>query len=535
MVDFSSEGPARITNKLKPDIAAPGSDITSADGGTGDGSATFSGTSMAAPHISGVAALLRQIHPGWSPARIKAVIMNQATQDVTNLDGTGPVPATVFGSGRVQAFESATTHNLATPGSLSFGLSAVSDFTTMVKKVTLRNLDSVTHTYEVSADVRYTDFSPRFASVQVAVGDEQLADSRTFTLKGGRKASIFIEVTLDPDSVPKWQQLYGWYYFNPNVDGNVNIVQTDGKDDAFHVPWHASALATADTDVGVGNLDLTGGAGVLPIVEGGFGLNYADLYLLGATSPEDIGGEADIAAIGARTFVGAQVDGVAEGLPEGTDPLAGLTFLEFVTQVDEPTELIEFVVQSHDPHNNSDTQEVDVLIDVGADGNFSDDTIGADAMLILLPGTGSGGTVCLFDLPSTFEACDATYFAHYSIYNSDLVGLPVDAGALGLTNGQHALSYQVVSCTGVFAGDVPESTCDVAGDVDPDTGYVPTLDVTDPALVFGNQVVGGFWKGPEGDVDVSVGSAAAGDDPGILVVFPNNTPGDMGTVVTTGT
>lgn len=80
MADFTSEGPARVTNALKPDISAPGVDITSSLVGSGDDALTISGTSMAAPHISGVATLLRQIHPSWSPARIKAAIMNQATR-----------------------------------------------------------------------------------------------------------------------------------------------------------------------------------------------------------------------------------------------------------------------------------------------------------------------------------------------------------------------------------------------------------------------------------------------------------------------
>jgi hypothetical protein len=463
--------------------------------------------------------------------------MNQATQDVTNLDGSGPVPATVMGSGRVQAFESAKATNLATPGSLSLKLQGVSDLTTIVKTVTLRNLDGQTHSYTVSGDVRYTDFTSRFASVRVAVGDEQLAAKRTFDLAGGAKAKINVEVTLSPGDVPKWQQEWGWYYVNPNVDGNVDIVQTDGKGDALHVPWHASALAVADTGVGQSTLDLTGGPGSLDIVGSSTGgLDYADLYLLGAESPQDAGNEADIAAIGARTFVGSSVDGTAEGLPGGTDPFAGIGWLDFLTNDNVPTETVEFGVHTYGTHNTTDTMEIDVMIDVGADGNFADDTIGADALLVLLPGQGSGGTVCLFNLPSDFSACDAVYFAHYPIYNANVIGLAVDAGALGLDDGNHVLSYSVLACTGVFAGDVPQSTCDAAGDLDPATGtYDPTIDVTDPALVFSNQVVGGFWKGAAGPVDVSVGSAAPGDDPGILVLFPNNAPGNQGTVVSTST
>ena len=197
---FSNHGP-------QVDLSAPGVDIYS----TWYRGNYFvkSGTSMAAPHVSGVAALLTEIHPSWSPAKIKALIMNQATQDVSNNDGTQPVPATVMGTGRVRAFRSATADSLAWPGSLSYGLQGVSDFTTIVKSFTLQNLSNHTRRYEASASVRYNDFSGRFASVEIAIGDEQLAESHRFALRPGRKVRIHVELTLDPDRVPgAWRQQY---------------------------------------------------------------------------------------------------------------------------------------------------------------------------------------------------------------------------------------------------------------------------------------------------------------------------------------
>ncbi len=126
MTDFTSEGPARLTNDLKPDISAPGYDIQSTDAGTGNKGVKFSGTSMATPHVAGVAALLVQLHPKWSPEQIKAALMNQANQDLKdNLLGE-PVSATVMGSGRVDAFASAKAVSLASPASLSYGLDIAS-------------------------------------------------------------------------------------------------------------------------------------------------------------------------------------------------------------------------------------------------------------------------------------------------------------------------------------------------------------------------------------------------------------------------
>ncbi|XP_051131507.1 subtilisin-like protease SBT2.5 [Andrographis paniculata] len=90
---FSARGPNikdysfQDADLLKPDILAPGSLIWAAwtPNGTdepnyiGEGFAMISGTSMAAPHIAGIAALIKQKHPHWSPAAIKSALMTTST------------------------------------------------------------------------------------------------------------------------------------------------------------------------------------------------------------------------------------------------------------------------------------------------------------------------------------------------------------------------------------------------------------------------------------------------------------------------
>ncbi len=103
MSAFSSRGPRAGDQALKPDIAAPGSDIVAARApGTPAGDhdpvdadyARLSGTSMATPHVAGAAALLLQQHPGWGPTELKAALMSTATPiaDASPLDqGDGRV------------------------------------------------------------------------------------------------------------------------------------------------------------------------------------------------------------------------------------------------------------------------------------------------------------------------------------------------------------------------------------------------------------------------------------------------------------
>ncbi|MFE6479027.1 S8 family serine peptidase [Streptomyces rochei] len=93
---FTSAGPRYGDNALKPDLSAPGVGILAARSRLTEGSGDYTsldGTSMATPHVSGVAALLAERHPDWSGARLKDALMSTATQ----LDAS----AYQLGAGRV--------------------------------------------------------------------------------------------------------------------------------------------------------------------------------------------------------------------------------------------------------------------------------------------------------------------------------------------------------------------------------------------------------------------------------------------------
>lgn len=106
MADFSSKGPNKATyDILKPDITAPGSNVLAASTPEpftkpkGQSFAYLSGTSMAAPHIAGMAALLQQQHPDWSPAMVKSALMTTAHQDVLKSNSTLKADLWDFGAG----------------------------------------------------------------------------------------------------------------------------------------------------------------------------------------------------------------------------------------------------------------------------------------------------------------------------------------------------------------------------------------------------------------------------------------------------
>ena len=107
MATFSARGPGPVQDILKPDVTAPGVNILAGftpDAANRTPNETFgylSGTSMSTPHVAGVAALLRQAHPDWTPAAIKSALMTTARQSITQIDGGSPANPFDFGAGHI--------------------------------------------------------------------------------------------------------------------------------------------------------------------------------------------------------------------------------------------------------------------------------------------------------------------------------------------------------------------------------------------------------------------------------------------------
>ncbi|MEH7155366.1 S8 family serine peptidase [Neobacillus drentensis] len=138
LADFSSRGPVTGTWEIKPDIVAPGVAINSTIPG---GYLSLQGTSMAAPHVAGACALIKQAHPDWTPEQIKAALMNTA-KPLAKSNGASrshfaagqsasssnqihrdlaPYRTYEQGAGRIQVDEAIKTTTLVTPSSLRFG------------------------------------------------------------------------------------------------------------------------------------------------------------------------------------------------------------------------------------------------------------------------------------------------------------------------------------------------------------------------------------------------------------------------------
>lgn len=281
---FSSRGPSSTGGvdpviRLKPDVAAPGDSITSTDNWTGNGATTFGGTSMASPHVAGMVALLRELHPTWSPAQIKALVMNTATHDLwTDINQSGDnYGLSRVGAGRVDVAQAVNSSVIAYDAtcpecvSVSYGLVEVVNTAALSRTITVRNLGETTRTYNVSFDQRNdvngATFTVSPPSVTVPAGG-----TATITVTLNANKAAMVEPHLPDPTTPEFQQsAFGvplprhWFGEEGGYVVLTNATPTQGVP-TLRVPVHA-AVRPASAMAADGGLALDGltGAAELPL------------------------------------------------------------------------------------------------------------------------------------------------------------------------------------------------------------------------------------------------------------------------------
>jgi hypothetical protein len=178
---FSSIGPAPISNILKPDVVAPGVDINSTV--LNNEYADYSGTSMATPHVTGVCALLKRLHPNWTPADFKSAIMTTA-KDL----GYEKI---IQGAGRVDAYKAALVNTLVDLPSLNFGMDTLkkSEIWNDSIVMTIRNISGIARNYILEADTS-------IAGVIFTL------DSSNFILAAGDQKEIKVTISVNNSLLP---------------------------------------------------------------------------------------------------------------------------------------------------------------------------------------------------------------------------------------------------------------------------------------------------------------------------------------------
>jgi subtilisin family serine protease len=439
---FSSGGPATGDSGLSPSVAAPGVSIASAAVGTGTDSAILSGTSMAAPHVAGVAALAVQAHPTWRASQIASAIVGTADPEKVEKDnsvrlgGTGLVdPAQVVAT---QAFVTGDRYfskaGAVWEDSLSFGFAESNTSFVKSRTITITNTGRVPVTYTLSAeeDASSLDVAAvRFSSKRVVV-----------PARGS--ASVRVTLSAQAASIPSSVADDQWGFHE--LSGQVLLTGSDKS--KLRVPYLLVPRATTQLSATLawgsgGKLDIAKASSATSVNvklanPRGALTASADFYTLGLTDRADVsrksvGSGYDLRAAGVQSF-----DGYSdENHPDDT--------------------LLVFAVNNYSRWSNAATNEFDVLIDTDGDSKPDWAVFTFDSGYVRTEVFNGITEVFYSDLHKENDL-NATGFLAGAPTDSSTILLPVIAGDLGLTESgatKGAFSYTVQSSTvlDVDAGD----------------------------------------------------------------------------------
>ncbi|MGW3243011.1 S8 family peptidase [Streptomyces sp. NPDC001070] len=282
LADFSSRGPRVGDGAVKPDVTAPGVDITAAaakgsvidtDPGVphpADGYLTISGTSMATPHVAGAAAILAQEHPDWTGTQIKAALVG-STAD-------GGYTAFQQGSGQIDLARAIHQDVVAEPVSLSFGVAQWphNDDARQSRTITYRN----SGTSDVTLDLSVTGKGPNGGAapagfftldkqqVTVPAGGTAEAALTADTTLGGTLDGAYSAAVVATDGTRSVRTAAGVVREAESYDLRIDNLDRDGR-----------AAATFDTLVTGLNVDASeeltndGGSTVLRLPKGDYAVD----------------------------------------------------------------------------------------------------------------------------------------------------------------------------------------------------------------------------------------------------------------------
>ena len=408
---FSSGGPRNGDSALKPDISAPGVSTQSTASGTGNKGYVLSGTSMASPHVAGVAALVRQAHPTWTPEEVKAAIVNtgdpggfaSGTYRVTR-GGTGLVSPAAAVTSSVLAFGDVVDvdDELELPdfrnSNLSFGLAELGANFSEMRTITVRN-------YGGSTERLNTSF--------VASGQSRPATvtfgARSVSIPAG--GSVDLAVTL---SVPAASAGNATAF--REVSGNVVL---SNSRITLRVPYLLVPRALSDVEATMPTPTFGAPANVTITNPSGVIAGTADFYQWGLQDADDVdeaifgGSGYDLNAVGAQSL-------------------------------DHPTrgKMIVFAVSTHDRWSTGATNQFEVLVDTGGQPGAEYAVIGVDLGAVTAGSFNGQVGSFVFDLRN--GGAVIRFLAHAPTDGSTML-LPVLASDLGLTQQKGSFTYTAIS------------------------------------------------------------------------------------------
>lgn len=471
---FSSGGPANGNSILKPGVVAPGVSIASAGVGTGNDYATMSGTSMAAPHVAGVAALAVEAHPTWAASDIAASLVNTADPD-----GVGNYSLRIGGAGLVDTAQvvastvtatgdtyEAETSTFGEP-SLSFGFVEDQSTYSANKMITVTNHGTKTATYTISveptADSRPATVKPRATKI---------------TVPAGRSETVDVRMTVQMGSVGT--ALDGTTYAFHEVSGSIVLT----GEDTLRVPYLLVPRAQANVTSSDKTINPRKGGTTVTLKNRSGALSAdADFYQLGLTD--------------------AQGDS-----PLSTTDLRALGVQSFEAGDDQ---LLVFAVNSWNRVSNAASLDTDIVIDTNKDGDADYVVFAADSGLVLSDDPDGSNAVFVYDVnagtggPNGFLAASPT--------DNSTILIPVWASSLGLTSESGTFAY---------TGYVQSLVDNIGYD---DFDQMALYDPWKPALANGMYTSVPKGKTAQVQVTMDKDQVKATDPAGVMIVVFDNAAG----------
>ena len=330
---FTSGGPRNGDSVLKPDVTAPGVSTFSTAVGTGNGGLFLSGTSMAAPHTAGLAALVRQAHPSWTEEEQKAAIV-----DTASASAVAGFNVRLGGAGLIQALPAVQTNATAVAGehgnvSLSFGYEELPKDLSKTGHIKVRNRGGSAVTFNVSV------------SSQSGVPHTLTPKTGAISVPANGNADLEVKLTVPAASVGDSSAFH-------DLGGIVNLTPTGGGNNgvALHVPYYLVARALSDEDAKAPVATVTSAPPSTTVTvankKGAAIAGSADFYAWGIHDDNEDGHASnDVRDVGVQAF------------PNGGNPV------------------IVFGINTYDRWSSPSTDEFDIGVDVDPQNANGDDYV----------------------------------------------------------------------------------------------------------------------------------------------------------------
>jgi subtilisin family serine protease len=226
ITSFSSAAPSDFGHALKPDLAAPGGQILSSTLGAQGPFAVFDGTSMATPHVSGAAALLRQLHPGWTVAQLKSALVSTAGAAWGDTARTTEASVLLEGGGLANLPRATDPKLFVDPVSLSFGdLNVNRGPASAAQLVRVTDAGGGAGMWTVSLQPQSATPGASLAvpgTLDVAPGGEAALPVRADAAAGAEKGDDFGFLVLSKDGVTR-RIPYAFFVTRPALQSRVPV------------------------------------------------------------------------------------------------------------------------------------------------------------------------------------------------------------------------------------------------------------------------------------------------------------------------